>query len=54
MLETDALRQSIRHGDGAWDAQLRAAFEQLSQAEQRRGGLDPWNGSRPTRPSTKP
>jgi DNA-binding GntR family transcriptional regulator len=41
MLETDALRQSIRHGDGAWDAQLRAAFEQLSQAEQRRGGLDP-------------
>lgn len=41
MLETDALRQSIRHGDGAWDAQLRAAFEQLSQAEQRRGGLEP-------------
>ncbi len=41
MLETDALRQSIRHGDAAWEQQLTEAFEALSQAEQRRGGLDP-------------
>jgi len=41
MLETEALRQSIRRGDAAWEAALTQAYAQLSLAEQRRGGLDP-------------
>lgn len=36
-LETEALRQSIRRGDTAWEAALVEAFEQLSRAERRRG-----------------
>lgn len=33
MLETEALRLSIRHGGAAWEAALTAAFERLSEAE---------------------
>lgn len=41
MLETEALRQSIRLGDAAWEAGLTQAFEALTEAEQRAGGLEP-------------
>lgn len=34
LLETEALRQSIRHGDAQWEAALHATFERLSQLEQ--------------------
>jgi DNA-binding GntR family transcriptional regulator len=33
LLETEALRLSIRHGDAAWEAGLVAAFERLSAVE---------------------
>jgi len=33
MLETEALRQSIRHGDANWEARLMASYELLTQAE---------------------
>ena len=33
MLETEALRQSIRNGDAQWEAQLTQCYELLSQAE---------------------
>jgi DNA-binding GntR family transcriptional regulator len=33
-IEIDALRQSIRHGDAAWRAQLQQAYEELSSVEQ--------------------
>src|SRR5690606_4385837 len=33
-IETDALRQSIRHGDAAWRRELTAAYEALSAFEQ--------------------
>ena len=33
-IETNALRESIRHGDDAWRARLRAVFEELSAEEQ--------------------
>jgi len=33
-IETEALRQSIRHGDDAWRAQLSASYEALSAFEQ--------------------
>lgn len=33
MLETEALRLSIRHGDARWQAQLSSAFERLSTIE---------------------
>lgn len=32
-LETEALRQSIRSGDGTWEARVRDAFAQLSEVE---------------------
>ncbi len=32
-LETEALRLSIRLGDGSWESELRGAFAQLSEAE---------------------
>lgn len=41
MLETEALRQSIRHGSAQWEADLTLAFETLSQAELQRSGLEP-------------
>lgn len=33
-IEIDALRQSIRHGDAAWRAQLQQAYDELSSFEQ--------------------
>ena len=33
-IETNALRESIRHGDDAWRARLRAVFDELSAEEQ--------------------
>lgn len=41
LLETDALRQSIRHGDSRWEADLVAAYHLLSQAEVQPDGVDP-------------
>lgn len=43
MLETDALRQSIRLGSQQWETELIEAFDALTRAEQQRGGLDPQN-----------
>ena len=44
MLETEALRLSIRHGDARWQADLAAAFQRLTDAETRPDGLqrDQW------------
>jgi DNA-binding GntR family transcriptional regulator len=39
MLETEALRLSIRHGDAHWQAELEAAFQRLTEAETRPDGL---------------
>ncbi|MDP2021953.1 MAG: GntR family transcriptional regulator, partial [Hydrogenophaga sp.] len=33
MLETEALRQSIRHGGAQWEAALRTSYQLLTQAE---------------------
>lgn len=46
MLETEALRQSIRRGDAAWEQRLVAAFEALSHAERAGRDMDPvlWEG----------
>jgi GntR family carbon starvation induced transcriptional regulator len=33
MLETEALRQSIRHGDVQWEAALTASYQRLTQTE---------------------
>jgi GntR family transcriptional regulator, carbon starvation induced regulator len=41
LIETEALRQSIRHGDARWEADLVAAFHLLTQAETHPGGVDP-------------
>jgi DNA-binding GntR family transcriptional regulator len=41
MIETEALRQSIRHGDARWEDALRQAFDRLSSAEHRLGSDDP-------------
>jgi GntR family transcriptional regulator, carbon starvation induced regulator len=41
LIETEALRQSIRHGDARWEAELVAAFHLLAQAETRPDGVDP-------------
>lgn len=38
MLECEALRQSIRMGDDAWEADLVAAFHRLAKAEEKRIG----------------
>ncbi|HOM13901.1 MAG TPA: FCD domain-containing protein [Rubrivivax sp.] len=40
LIETEALRQSIRRGDAHWEAALVAAFHLLSQAEAQPGGID--------------
>lgn len=44
MLETEALRQSIRHGDRDWEQALEAAFAQLETAEagRARGESQAW------------
>lgn len=39
MLEAQAVRLSIRHGDDEWEADLTAAFHRLSLAEDRKGKL---------------
>lgn len=41
MLETEALRQSIRHGDAAWEAALIASYELLAQTESAPDGPEP-------------
>lgn len=33
-IEVDALRQSVRHGDKAWEARVRESFDRLSSYEQ--------------------
>jgi GntR family transcriptional regulator, carbon starvation induced regulator len=43
MLETEALRQSIRRGDAQWALELNQAFQALTQAERPQAGLDPVN-----------
>ncbi|HUN90969.1 MAG TPA: GntR family transcriptional regulator [Burkholderiaceae bacterium] len=41
LIETESLRQSIRHGDARWEADLVAAFHLLTRAETRPDGVDP-------------
>jgi len=41
MLETEALRQSIRHGDKSWEAALVASYELLAQTESAPAGPEP-------------
>jgi DNA-binding GntR family transcriptional regulator len=41
MLETEALRQSIRHGDAAWEAALIASYSMLAQTENDPAGPEP-------------
>ena len=41
MLETEALRQSIRHGDAQWEAGLVASYQLLTQTESDPAGPDP-------------
>ncbi len=41
MLETEALRQSIRLGGADWERGLSQAFDALSRAEEQTGGLEP-------------
>lgn len=41
LMETEALRQSIRHGDAQWEAALTAAFERLAEVETGPQGLQP-------------
>ena len=41
MLETEALRQSIRNGDAKWEAALVTSYELLKQAESDPGGPEP-------------
>jgi len=41
MIEIEALRQSIRHGDAQWEAGLQHSYARLSETEQRPEGLDP-------------
>ncbi|MYZ50903.1 GntR family transcriptional regulator [Malikia spinosa] len=44
MLETDALRQSIRHGDAQWEAALQQSYDLLSKTERdlAESGSDLW------------
>ena len=49
MLETEALRQSIRHGGPDWQRELGEAFEALSQAEAPADGMDPVRWERANR-----
>lgn len=48
-LETEALRQSIRLGDAAWEALVRESFAQLSDAEEGGAGRDPDHWERANR-----
>lgn len=49
MLETEAIRLSIRHGDAQWEAHLRAAFDALSDAEARGPSANPEHWERANR-----
>ena len=40
MLETEALRQSIRHGDAQWEANLVASYQLLTQTESNTDGTE--------------
>lgn len=40
MLETEALRQSIRHGDAQWEAHLVASYQLLTQTESNTDGTE--------------
>lgn len=47
LLETEALRQSIAHGDVAWEGEVAAAFHRLTRAQEKLGkrsgpSLDEW------------
>ena len=48
-LETEALRQSIRLGDAAWEVSVRESFAQLSDAEEGGAGRDPDHWERANR-----
>jgi GntR family transcriptional regulator, carbon starvation induced regulator len=48
-LETEALRQSIRQGDAAWEAAVRESFARLSEAESGGAGRDPEQWERANR-----
>lgn len=39
MLETEALRQSIRRGDAQWEAALQTSYQRLTQTESQTDGL---------------
>jgi GntR family transcriptional regulator, carbon starvation induced regulator len=41
MLETEALRQSIRHGDVKWEAAVLASYQHLAQTESQTDGPQP-------------
>ena len=41
MLETDALRQSIRHGDAQWEAALITSYQLLTQTESQSSDSEP-------------
>lgn len=41
LLEVEALRESIRHGDDAWEARIVAAFHRLGLIEERLGDASP-------------
>ncbi|HMO47771.1 MAG TPA: FCD domain-containing protein [Rubrivivax sp.] len=41
LIETEALRQSIRRGGASWEAELVASFHLLTQAETQPAGIDP-------------
>jgi len=41
MLETEALRQSIRKGDAQWEAALKASYQLLTQTEAQPDGPEP-------------
>ena len=41
MLETEALRQSIRHGDAQWEVALKASYQHLTQTESQIDGPQP-------------
>ncbi len=43
MLEGEALRQSIRLGDDAWEGDLVSAFHRLSRSEEKLGDAAAWN-----------
>ena len=41
LVETEALRQSIRRGDAQWEQNMRQAYQHMYEVETRPGGMDP-------------